>query len=365
MSIPLYRAQLPTAKEILPYLEQIDRNHFYSNMGPLSQILERRLADHFGVAHDRISLSANGTLALYQTLKSLNIASGSICLMPSWTFVATAAAAVMAGLTPFFIDIDRDSWTINPKNLFPIINSHKVGCVIAVSPFGYPLNYDAWKDFRAQTGVPVIFDAAAGFDSFSALNRTQEISIPTIVSFHATKVLGIGEGAVVVSNDSNIAQKIVQAGNFGFSGSRNAVTCGINAKLSEYAAAVGLASLDSWPEKRRNWQKLAKTFLAEIQKYSKIYAPIEFGGGWVSSYCHVVVKKDIIADIKNRFTKEKIESRLWWGEGCHKQDAYKGYQRLNLANTEYLSENVMALPFWLGLDRASIDRVFSCFDLAR
>ena len=180
---------------------------------------------------------------------------GSLCVMPAWTFIASANAAVLAGLTPYFVDVDPLSWALDPTAIeHEIVRAPgRVGAVMLVIPFGRPIDVQAWDDFILQTGLPVVIDAAAAFDSL-------QIGIaPAVVSLHATKVLGVGEGAFIASRDSAIIRAVRQRSNFGFTAGRHAEVTAFNAKLSEYHAAVGLAALDAWTEARAEWMAVAGT----------------------------------------------------------------------------------------------------------
>jgi len=362
MNLPIFRPILPRAEKIYPYLEQIDINRYYSNMGPLSKEFEKRLANHFRVEQSRIALSANGTLAIYQTLKALDIPKDTICVIPSWTFIATAAAVVLAGLKPFFIDVNRKDWVIYPEEVEQLMKDYEIGSVIVVSPFGNSLEFDAWEKFQAKTGVPVVFDAAAGFDSFSRNDLARQTSIPFIVSLHATKVFGIGEGAVTVANDSLLAEKITQMGNFGFQGSREAKILGVNSKMSEYSCAVGLANFDCWADTRDKWSKLMKNYINLFTGYPEIILSPGYGGDWVSSCCQIVVPEDKVELIKKKFQEKNIQTLSWWGKGCHAHKAYEGFKSLELPNTNYLAKNSFAIPFWLEIPEVDISRIFSCFE---
>src|SRR5688500_4841165 len=115
--IPVHRPQLPTSHLIMPYLKRIDEARWYSNFGPLVNEFETRLAEHFSVMPKMVATAVNGTLMLIATLRALNVPENSFCIMPSWTFVATASAAHYAGLTPYFVDVDRDTQALHPEIL--------------------------------------------------------------------------------------------------------------------------------------------------------------------------------------------------------------------------------------------------------
>src|SRR5262245_32566964 len=184
--IPIMRPQLPKADRISPYLRLIDRTRTYSNFGPLVQSLEDRLAAHFGLSNGTIATVANATLGLTLALAAQGAKPGSLCAIPAWTFVASAHAAVMAGLVPFFVDVDPESWALDVDGMADTIATAPgpVGAVMPVAPFGRPINVAAWDEFRRRTGIPVVIDAAAGFDAVVAG------ATPTVVSLHATKVIG-------------------------------------------------------------------------------------------------------------------------------------------------------------------------------
>ncbi len=359
-TVPVFKPTLPTAEKLLPFLKQIDANHWYTNQGPLVHLFERKLADHFGVSVDRVVTCANGTVGLTLALQALGLPPGCLCLMPSWTFVATPAAALQAGLQPFFADVDSQTWALDPQHVRQIVRTQRIGAVIPVAPFGAPLDLAAWESFQTETGIPVLVDAAAGFDTFAATKTT----LPFVVSLHATKVFGIGEGAVVVSPHDDRARTVRAFSNFGFDGSREARLPGGNAKLSEYGAAVGLAGLEAWPSTRRRWQRLTslfRTFLTE--RAEKMVSSPRFGEGWVSSYGLVRLAPLFEAtEIERGLADSGVETRLWWGNGCHTHPAYRDCPRESLMQTEALTPSVLGLPFWLGCNTRILDSVFRTLD---
>ena len=112
--IPILRPKLPTADRIVPYLAEIDRSRLYSNFGPHAEALEERLAAHFGLFGGTVTTVANATLGLTLALMAQAAPPGTLCVMPAWTFVASANAVVLAGLTPYFVDVDPSTWALDP-----------------------------------------------------------------------------------------------------------------------------------------------------------------------------------------------------------------------------------------------------------
>ncbi len=223
---------------------------------------------------------------------------GSLVAMPSYTFPATAAAVIGAGLVPYFVDVGEDG-------AFPLFDPLDYGCsaVVVVAPYGAPINHLQWE----QCEVPVVIDAAAGFDAFSTVCKPRDI--PVVISTHCTKAFGTGEGGIVFTHDDVLLEKIRRVTNFGFTPDRRIEYNGLNAKFSEYHAAVGLAALDWWPEKR-------KLLLKQTKKYGIDYAvtlvPVH-GKGVMRKY------------------------------GCHIHEAYADYPKTRLLVTNDLIENVGAV----------------------
>jgi dTDP-4-amino-4,6-dideoxygalactose transaminase len=199
-SLPIMRPKLPTSDRLMDYLRRIDASRFYTNFGPLALELEERLAAFYGFSPGTVTTVANATLGLALTLHALGAKRGTLCAMPAWTFVASAHAVVNAGLIPYFIDVDAQSWSLDPAAVADEIARAPapVGAVMPVAPFGLPVDIAAWDAFHADTGVPVVIDAAAGFSSL------KPGAAPAVVSLHATKVLGSGEGGFVICSDPSL-----------------------------------------------------------------------------------------------------------------------------------------------------------------
>src|SRR5262249_19336682 len=154
-----------------------------------------------------------------------------------------------------------------------------VGAVMPVAPFGRPIDGARWDAFRADTGVPVVIDAAAGFDSLIPGPT------PAVVSLHATKVLGTGEGGFVVSTDAALVRRVRIASNFGIDPNRQSVIAATNAKMSEYHAAVGHAALDEWSGTRSEWTAVAGAYRNAVGGSNLVRFQGGFGEAWVSSTC--------------------------------------------------------------------------------
>ncbi|MBP0445466.1 aminotransferase class I/II-fold pyridoxal phosphate-dependent enzyme [Roseomonas sp. SSH11] len=344
-AIPVARPRLPDARAILPYLQEIDANHWYANHGLLWLRLQSRLAAHWGVAPEAVALTANATLALALALRASRVAPGRKCLIPAWTFVATAGAAREAGLVPHFADVDPATWALDPDAVAAREDLAEIGAILVVAPFGMPLDTARWDALSARTGIPVVIDAAAAFDALRAGGPMRPGSSPVIVSLHATKAFGIGEGGAVLSQDAEWMERLRRLSNFGFLGSREAMVAGTNAKMSEYTAAIGLAALDAWPETRAGWQAISRHYAEALADDARIALSPGFGGDWISATLSVLWPAEGPEDAAE-LAREGIGTLRWWGDGCHRHPAYADCPRDPLPVTDFLARRVIGLPFW-------------------
>jgi dTDP-4-amino-4,6-dideoxygalactose transaminase len=358
--IPVLRAKLPPAERLAPYLQAIDRARVYSNFGPHAYALEERLASHFHLESRTVTTVANATLGLALALAAQGVAPGALCVMPGWTFVASANAAVLAGLTPYFVDVDASTWALDPGVIAQEIAAAPapVGAVLVVAPFGLPIDYAAWDAFKSRAGLPVVIDAAAAFDSLQ-IGET-----PAVVSLHATKVLGAGEGGFVACRDTRLIRSIRQRSNFGFDGSRSAAVPAINAKLSEYHAAVGLASLDMWSEIRAAWMSVAANYRQALAGSNCCRLQPGFGEAWISSTCVVSVDEGVHARTLQALAAAGVDTRLWWGNGAHSHPATSAFPRTGLPVTENLAKSTLGLPFYHDIAQNEIQHIVATLSAA-
>jgi dTDP-4-amino-4,6-dideoxygalactose transaminase len=250
--IPLLVPDMPSAEELLPWLKRIDESRWYSNFGPLCLELEGRLTTMFDERNqDAVHLTtvSNATLGLELALMALDLEPGARVLVPALTFVATATAVARAGLVPVMADVDADSWLLTPAIAEAACSRMKIAAVMPVATFGCPHDMDAWDSFIAETGLPVVVDAAAAFG-----NQWHTGNATLVFSLHATKSFAAGEGGLVVSRDPELVARVRQLSNFGINLDKSRATPigqvdlpGTNAKMSEYHAAIGLANLARWP----------------------------------------------------------------------------------------------------------------------
>ncbi|WP_197422479.1 MULTISPECIES: DegT/DnrJ/EryC1/StrS aminotransferase family protein [unclassified Phenylobacterium] len=353
------RPRLPVAEAILPYLQRIDEARWYSNFGPLLTELEDRLAQRFAQGAQVVTV-ANATQGLALALRAMDLPHGGYVAMPAWTFVATAHAVLQAGLRPWLLDVDPETAMLHPRAVtsLPADQRSEIVAVIPVCAYGALCDLDAWKAFRSETGIPVLVDAAAAFDALA------DAGLPAVVSLHATKVLGIGEGGFVATEDPALAHRIRQLTSFGFDGRRESLVPATNAKLSEYAAAVGLAALDSWPADRLRFLLAAQHLRIGLISQPNVRFQEGWGSDWATSVCVVGLPDGAASNVAASLAAAGVDSRQWWGEGCHASPAFADCRREALPTTERLAQSTLGLPFAIDLDGGEIARIAHALELA-
>lgn len=352
--IPVAKPRLAEFAAALPYLRSIDDTRTYSNFGPLNTRFEQRLAEHFGLGDGCVVTCSNATVGLTMALQQAAAKSGGrYCLMPSWTFAATAHAAFAAGLTPFLVDVDPHTMALSPEIVAEALDDAPgpIAAVLPVAPFGLPLDSASWDDFEVETGVPVVIDAAAGFDG---LRPGRALSV---VSLHATKVLGIGEGGFITSTDPGLIADIRRRSNFGFDGARDATLSGCNGKISEYAAAIGHAAMDLWPLIRIQYANVLAYYRTALAGTPHLTIAQGLGETWVASTFNIEAPEAAIQEIEQRLTQAGIATRRWWGAGLHGHQAFRYLPQRDLPATRSLAARTLGLPCWPGLSTAEIDEV--------
>ena len=352
--LPVARPRLPGAEALLPYLRLIDANRNYTNFGPLVAKLEARLAARLGVDPSCVGAVSNATAGLTLALQSLTEGRSGVCLIPSWTFVATAHAVAAAGFTPFLVDVDEDSWAMTPAIALEAVSriDGPVAAIMPVAPFGAPIDTAAWDRFTALTGIPVVIDAAAGHDAVCVGDT------PAVVSLHATKILGAGEGGYVVCRRPELVVAVKQRSNFGFYGSRNAEVVAFNAKMSEYHAAIGLASMDAYAVDTERFRSVAQAYRDHLAGCADVAFQPGFGRRWLSSVCVVRFAGIDSQRIAACLNEAGVDSRAWWGSGVHAQTAFVDLPRLPLHTTEMLARETLGLPYFV--DMPSVDIAMVC-----
>ncbi|WP_353572939.1 DegT/DnrJ/EryC1/StrS family aminotransferase [Candidatus Albibeggiatoa sp. nov. BB20] len=351
--INLHIPDMPSTRELIPWLEQIEANRWYANFGKLNHAFESKLNQQFD-KHSHVVTTANATLGLELALIALNLPKNAQILIPSFTFVATATAVLRAGLRPLFADINVNTWSLTPALTYDAIQKNNVAAILPVSAFGYPQAVDQWDIFTQKTGIPVLIDAAGAYGN-QAIGKTTSI----VFSLHATKTLGIGEGGLVVSNDTALIQKIRQLTNFGINDCKSEFI-GTNAKLSEYHAAVGLAALERWSHTQQHRQRLVQTYQYHLDRLD---LPIVYQTQnlnkiiWSAFVLRFPTSEDVI-ELGQFLQQRNITTRRWYYPPLFEHVAFQNIAHAGeLLTTRKISPQLLGLPFHHFLTEEDIESV--------
>lgn len=353
--IRLLVPDMPSAAELLPYLREIDQRLWYTNFGPLSQRFESRIAENLGVPEGAVCSVSNCTLALEVALAALDLRRDARVLIPGMTFVATASAVSRSGFLPVLSDVDSRKWILTPEIARRSLGQGSVDCVIPVAAFGCPVSVAEWDDFYEDTGIPVLIDAAGAYGNQS-VGRHGAVAF----SFHATKVLGCGEGGLVASSDTEWISRFRQCTNFGIEAQTGAVEeVGTNAKLSEYHAAVGLASLDSWPEKIERRRKLYDRYMFKLRNACPSLEFQDRPEDGIYSIMQVKLPDSVRVDaVVKHLNSGQIETRRWYLPPLNVHPAFRG--ALSSGDSPVVSQlanSLVGLPFHVSLSDCEIDHI--------
>jgi dTDP-4-amino-4,6-dideoxygalactose transaminase len=374
VDVPLLVPDLPDRNDLWPYLERIDHAKQYSNFGPLVRELEAELHSDFAVHSSRpvyVTTVSSATLGLELALAALDLPAGSRVMVPALTFVATATAVIRAGHIPVVADIDPERWCLTPAIAAEAMRTTPCQAVMPVAVFGHAASLAAWNEFERKHGVPVIVDAAAAFGT-QWLDGAQGT---LVFSMHTTKSLPAGEGGLVVSTNADLIKRVRQCSNFGINldasvgvppGALNLV--GTNAKLSEYHAAVGLASLARWQERALSRRQLMQRFRAVLST--------EFGGPLVwpdaprpaapTLMCVRWPGRGNAQRLEQNCAALGVATRRWYQPMLHRHPLPAAMmQRLPTPIADALAPELIGLPFFPGMSDAQFDTVCEAVENAR
>jgi dTDP-4-amino-4,6-dideoxygalactose transaminase len=282
---PIYvtRPSLPPLAEYHALLQKIWASRWLTNDGPFVRELERRLSSYLPAKN--VSAVANGTLALQLALRAVGGPKRVVITTP-FTFAATTTALAWEGFEPRFGDIDRETFNLNPESL-PDLLDDRVAGVLPVHVFGDPAGGREIAAVAKENSLWVIFDAAHCFGVKIAGGSLFDMGDASILSFHATKNFHTFEGGAVTTRSRTIARRVQQLRDFGLRRAEDVPTPGINAKMNEAQAAMGVVNLryiDRWIRDRRERFNLYRDLLSplrgigfqhvEASRYNFCYMPI-------------------------------------------------------------------------------------------
>jgi dTDP-4-amino-4,6-dideoxyglucose len=337
-----------------------------TNYGPYVQAFERAIAARVNAAH--CVAMANATMGLMLTPWAWQV-QGEV-IAPSFTFSATVHALVWSRATPVLVDIDPDTWTIDPEAVDAAVTP-RTEAIVAVTVFGVPPDLDALREVAARRRLRLLYDTAQGFGSRYGGRPLGGFGDAEVLSFHAAKTLPTGEGGAVCTNDEALARRLRLACNFGNPGSGDCELIGLNAKMSEWSALLGLAGLETfdrdltqrlslWDAYRRRLQAIPgiavqavpETSRSNGQNIAVLVDEQRFGMG-----------RDVL---ERTLAAEGIECKRYFDPPIHRMRAYaKGPHRsAALPVTERVARAALCLPLHGRMEAQDVERVCDLVEAA-
>ena len=359
---PIYvaRPRLPPLEKYQARLEKIWASAWLANNGAQHQELEKALSRLLGSPH--LSLFNNGTIGLMLGCKALGL-KGEVITTP-FTFPATAHVLSWNHITPVFADIDPDSLTLSPKTIEPLITAQTSG-ILGVHVYGIPCDVQGIENLARPRGLKVIYDGAHAFATTINGQPIAAFGDMTMYSFHATKLFHTAEGGALAVQDPALKQRIELLKNFGIKNEEEVILPGINGKMNELQAALGLSLLDELAEERSRRAEIAAIYKQRLETIEGLRL-IQMPAGVTNSYQYQVVRINAaITGVSRDALHEKLKTfnlitRKYFYPLCSQ---YSCYQHLpsaaakQLPNAHRVASEVLTLPLFGALTDEEVHRI--------
>jgi len=342
---------LPPFEEYSQVLKRAWDKGWITNNGELVQELEASLKAYLGVKH--LFFTTNGTIVLQMAIKALDL-TGQVITTP-FSYVATTNSILWEGCQPIFADIDPDSFCIDPDKIEPLISS-ETKAILATHVYGMPCDIEGIHAIADRNGLKVIYDGAHAFGTVYKGKQLLSYGDISTCSFHATKIFHTVEGGCIITNNDEIARKLMLYRQFGHIGDEY-FSVGINAKNSEFHAAMGISNLkyiQGILEKRKELfddysQQLKGVDIQLLSAgstdlhYNHSYFPVVFSS---AGMCSKVIEN---------LNKESIYPRRYFYPSLSKLPFLETLQSTPVSNS--IADRVICLPLYHDLDKAILSRV--------
>jgi dTDP-4-amino-4,6-dideoxygalactose transaminase len=365
---PIYVTQpfLPPLEEFTKYLREIWIRKTLTNNGPFHQQFEKELAEYLGV--DFLSLFTNGTLALVTALQALRI-TGEVITTP-FSFVATTHSLWWNNIKPVFADIEPEYFNLDPGKVEAAITPQTTA-IMPVHVYGNPCNVDQLRQIAEMYGLKLIYDAAHVFGVKINGNSLLNFGDLSVMSFHATKVFNTFEGGAIICHDEATKKRIDFLKNFGFVNETNVIMPGINAKMNEVQAAMGLLQLKYVGEAIRKRRKIAEYYREGLKGIEGIRCLNDMEGvEHCYSYFPILIEKDTNGRTRDQvyeyLKKHNVFGRRYFYPLISHFSPYRGFESARaeaLPVAEKVAEQVLCLPIYPDLEPEIIDFIISLIKL--
>lgn len=347
---PLNKPIKPPLAKVYGFLEQINQNDWYTNFGPMEELLTSRLKEFLGVKN--LLLVSSGTVALQVASKVLG--SSNLATSP-FSFVATASSMTWQGHTINFADIDNKSLNLCPTRLTELLEREpSIDTILATHVYGNPCDVRAFEAISSHFDKKIIYDAAHAFNVKLANQSILEFGDASILSFHATKIFHTIEGGAIVFKEDHDYEAARQMINFGISKTRiNEI--GTNGKLSEYHAAVGLSILDEMEEVLAHRRMLYHRYTVRLKESFDL--PLwHKEGSFNGAYMPVILKSDkTVVSAIEALTKKGIQSRRYFYPSLDNIFTSASPSRCTKSND--IAKRVICLPLHYYMSEKDVDLI--------
>ncbi len=349
---------MPSLEEFTDYLREIWDSKWLTNNGQFHKQLENELCQYLGVPH--ISLFSNGTLALITALQSLRI-TGEVITTP-YSFVATTHALHWNGIKPVFVDIDPETYNINPDKIEAAITP-RTTAIMPVHVYGNPCDDKRIRDIAHRYGLKIIYDAAHAFGVLQDNRTILNFGDLSILSFHATKVFNTFEGGAIISQSIDAKTRIDQLKNFGFVNEETITAPGINAKMNEIQAAFGLLQLkcvDESIEKRKYVDSQYREKLEHVKGLTipKLNPAVKPNFGYFPVLLDATILRSSRDQVYDHLKQNNVFSRKYFFPLISNLSTYSAFdssQKENLPVANRVASQVLCLPIYPDLSSQQID----------
>src|SRR3984893_5283093 len=366
-AIYVTRPELPSLQEFIPYLQEIWDSKILTNGGQFHHQFEQSLCDYLGVKH--IALFTNATIGLVTALQALRI-TGEVITTP-YSFVATAHSLLGNGIKPVFVDIDPITLNLDPSKIEAAITPQTTA-IMPVHCYGHPCDVQAIQAIADSYGLKVIYDAAHAFGVRCRSGSVLNYGDLSVLSFHATKVFTTFEGGAIVCPDEKTRQRVNYLKNFGFADEVTVVAPGINGKMSEFNAALGLLQLKGVDHSFAQRRAIDERYRAGLANVPGIRC-VPTAGETVANYAYfpILIQPEYPLSrdaLYQKFRDEDILVRRYFFPLISHFPMYRGLPSAahdNLPVARKLSEQILCLPIYPGLSDGDVDRILSLLSVRR
>lgn len=349
--IPVTKTFFPPIKEYEAQLSRIWENEWLTNRGQLVQELEQVVSRYLDLKDVKLIAMSNGTIPLQIALKLL--AKGGEVITTPFSYVATTAAIVWENCTPIFVDIHPEYLTIDETKIEDAITD-KTTCILATHVFGNPCNIEVIEDIANKYNLKVIYDAAHCFGVKYKDKSIFEYGDVSTCSFHATKLFHTGEGGVLFCKEPKLFQKCFYSHNFGHNGPLEFHGLGINGKLSELHAAMGLAVLPHIAQILQGRREAVNTYREKL-KPSFQALKLREESQWNYSYFPILfdTEKDLLA-AEHSLKVNNILARRYFYPAL---STLPYIHQTSMLNSESVSKRILCLPLYYGIEPKIISKI--------